>query len=73
MEFWFFKSVTDVAVDAAIKNQQDPEKNRLPECIKNYIEIRNHDCQKIEYALAIPAIYKGIMYADNGMKKINDL
>ncbi len=41
--------------------------------LKNYIEIRNHDCQKLEYALAIPAIYKGIMYSKNGMEKVKEL
>jgi len=41
--------------------------------LKNYIEIRNHDCQKLEYALAIPAIYKGIMYSNNGIEQVNDL
>lgn len=41
--------------------------------LKNYIEIRNHDCQKTEYTLAIPSIYKGIMYSKDGIKKINQL
>ncbi len=41
--------------------------------LKNYIEIRNHDCQKKEIALAIPAIYKGIMYSPNSIEKINEL
>ncbi len=41
--------------------------------LKNYIEIRNHDCQKTEYALAIPAIYKGIMYSKDGISKIHEL
>jgi len=41
--------------------------------LKNYIEIRNHDCQKTEYTFAIPAIYKGIMYSKNGIEKINEL
>ena len=41
--------------------------------LKNYIEIRNHDCQKIEYTLAIPSIYNGIMYYADGIRKINEL
>ena len=41
--------------------------------LKNYIEIRNHDCQKSEYALSIPALYKGIMYSNNGITKVKEL
>jgi len=40
---------------------------------KNYIEIRNHDCQKKEYALAIPALYKGIFYSSCGIEQINEI
>jgi len=41
--------------------------------LKSYIEIRNHDCQRKEYALAIPALYKGIFYSTNGIQNINEL
>ena len=32
--------------------------------LKNYIEIRNHDSNSIEYALALCALYKGICLGD---------
>ena len=41
--------------------------------LKNYIEIRNHDCQKLDIALSLPALYKGIFYSQNGINDINNL
>ena len=41
--------------------------------LKNYVEIRNHDCQRLELALAVPALYKGIFYSSEGIEKVNEL
>lgn len=41
--------------------------------LKNYIEIRNHDCQKPELAIAVPALYKGIFYSKHGVDDVNEL
>lgn len=41
--------------------------------LKNYIEIRNHDSQKSELALSIPALYKGILYSKSGIEQVNEL
>lgn len=41
--------------------------------LKNYIEIRNHDCQMPQVAMAIPALYKGIFYSTEGIKKTQEL
>jgi len=37
--------------------------------LRNYIEIRNCDCQKTDLILALPALIKGIMYNDNAMNQ----
>ena len=41
--------------------------------LKNYIEIRNHDCQLPSFALAVPALYKGIFYSAMGMKEVKEI
>lgn len=41
--------------------------------LKNCIEIRNHDSQKLPMALAICAFYKGIMYSDNALGEAAEL
>lgn len=41
--------------------------------LKNYIEIRNHDSQKMPLALSIPALYKGIMYSQNAIENILEM
>lgn len=40
--------------------------------LKNCIEIRNHDSQNLEVAIAIAGIYKGILYNDNAIDEILD-
>ena len=40
--------------------------------LKNCIEIRNHDSQNVEVAIAIGAIYKGILYNDCALDEILD-
>lgn len=39
--------------------------------LRNFIEIRNHDCNKMPYAIL--AIYKGILYNKTAMSDIEDL
>lgn len=39
--------------------------------LRNFIEIRNHDCSKMPYAIL--AIYKGILYNDSAMDEIENL
>ena len=41
--------------------------------LKNYLEIRNHDCQKGELKYSIPAIYKGLAYNDNVLNSLEEL
>lgn len=39
--------------------------------LRNFIEIRNHDCSEMQYA--IMALYKGILYDKNSMEAIEQL
>lgn len=41
--------------------------------LRNFIEIRNHDCvgEGLEYS--IPALYKGIMYSKSAMEEVEDI
>ena len=41
--------------------------------IRNFIEIRNHDCVGGQLKYSIPAIYKGIMYGSSGMDECEEL
>ena len=41
--------------------------------LRNFIEIRNHDCVGKDFQYSIPAIYKGILYNKTAMNEINDL
>lgn len=41
--------------------------------MRNFIEIRNHDCVGGNLKYAIPAIYKGIMYDKNAMEECEEL
>lgn len=41
--------------------------------LRNFIEIRNHDCVGKDLQYSIPAIYKGILYNKTAMNEINDL
>lgn len=41
--------------------------------LRNFIEIRNHDCVGGCLKYAIPAIYKGILYDNNAMSECEDL
>lgn len=41
--------------------------------LRNFIEIRNHDCVGGDLKYAIPAIYKGIMYNDSAMQACEEL
>ena len=41
--------------------------------LKNYLEIRNHDCQKGDLKYSVPAIYKGLAYNENVLNSLIDL
>lgn len=41
--------------------------------LRNFIEIRNHDCGTLEAVCAILAIYKGIFYSKSAMDEIEEL
>ncbi len=41
--------------------------------LRNFIEIRNHDCVGKGLQYSIPAIYKGILYNKTAIDEINDL
>lgn len=41
--------------------------------LRNYIEIRNHDCCDEKYMYSLPAIYKGIFYNPLAMDAVEDL
>lgn len=41
--------------------------------LRNFIEIRNHDCVGGDLKYAIPAIYKGIFYDNNAMNECEEL
>lgn len=41
--------------------------------LRNFIEIRNHDCVGGDLKYAIPAIYKGIFYDNNAMSETEEL
>ena len=41
--------------------------------MRNFIEIRNHDCVSKDMIYAVLAIYKGILYSDNAMSEIEEL
>lgn len=41
--------------------------------LKNYLEIRNHDSQKSEFIMCIPAFWKGIIYNQEAQNNINEI
>ncbi|MBQ7450361.1 hypothetical protein IJS77_03000, partial [bacterium] len=41
--------------------------------LKNYLEIRNHDCQKGDLKYSIPAIYKGLAYNEQILNSLIEL
>ncbi len=41
--------------------------------MRNFIEIRNHDCVGGDLKYAIPAIYKGILYSNSAMEECEEL
>ena len=41
--------------------------------LKNYLEIRNHDCQKGNLKYAVPAIYKGLAYNEDVLNLLIEL
>ena len=41
--------------------------------LRNFIEIRNHDCVGNGLEYSIPALYKGIMYDENAMSEVNKI
>ena len=41
--------------------------------LRNYIEIRNHDCVGNGLELSIPAFYKGIMYSPSAVEEVEGL
>ena len=41
--------------------------------LRNFIEIRNHDCVGNGLEYSIPALYKGIMYSKSAMKEVEDI
>jgi glutamate--cysteine ligase len=38
--------------------------------VRSYIEIRNADCQRMELALAVPALWKGILYSKEALRAV---
>lgn len=60
--------------DANIEDWQLHSNLYFPEVrLRNFLEIRNHDCvgQGLEYA--IPAVYKGIMYNPSAMEEVSSM
>ena len=60
--------------DANIEDWQLHSNLYFPEVrLRNFLEIRNHDCvgQGLEYA--IPAVYKGIMYNPSAMEEVSNM
>lgn len=41
--------------------------------LRNFIEIRNHDCVKEEYMYSLVALYKGIFYNSDAMESVEEL
>ena len=41
--------------------------------LKHYLEIRNNDCQTLDYLYAIPALWKGIIYSAEARASIDNL
>lgn len=41
--------------------------------LRNFIEIRNHDCVGDGLQYSIPALYKGIMYSKNAMEEVEEI
>ena len=41
--------------------------------LRNFIEVRNHDCGSKDAPYSMLAIYKGILYCDNAMDEIEEL
>lgn len=41
--------------------------------LKNYLEIRNHDSQKSDFIMCVPAFWKGIMYSNETQQNINEI
>ena len=41
--------------------------------LRNFIEIRNHDCVGGGLEYSIPALYKGIMYSKSAMEEVEEL
>jgi glutamate--cysteine ligase len=41
--------------------------------LRNFIEIRNHDCVSEEYMYSLLAMYKGIFYNDDALKETAEL
>ena len=41
--------------------------------LRNFIEIRNHDCVGNGLEYSIPALYKGIMYSKDSMSEVEDI
>lgn len=41
--------------------------------LRNFIEIRNHDCVGNGLEYAIPALYKGIFYSKSASEEVNDI
>lgn len=41
--------------------------------LRNFVEIRNHDCVGNGLEYSIPALYKGIMYSKTAMQEVGDI
>ena len=41
--------------------------------LRNFIEIRNHDCVDGDLKYSIPALYKGIMYSSSAFAEVEDI
>ena len=41
--------------------------------LRNFIEIRNHDCVGNELQYSVPALYKGILYSKSAMEEVEEI
>jgi glutamate--cysteine ligase len=72
-----FEEFMNGAIDGEIPTIEDYELQAnlvFPEVrLRNFIEIRNHDCIGGDLKYAIPAIYKGLFYDNQAMNELEEL
>ena len=60
--------------DATIEDYELQANLCFPEVrLRNFIEIRNHDCVGGDLKYAVPALYKGIMYDKSAMSDVEEI